>query len=98
MIIEDDFGKIADADHGLINGSVARERWTIHPDDPLSARGETHWTDEMGRGDWSLRTETTTRMWSDATHFHLNATLEAYEGDDLIYTRTVEDRIERDQM
>ncbi len=34
-VIEDDFGKVKDADHGLIAGSVARERWTIHPDDPL---------------------------------------------------------------
>ena len=98
LVIEDDFGKVEDADHGLIGGSIARERWTIHPDDPLSARGTCHWTDEMGRGDWSLRTETRCEMWSDATHFHLTARLEAYEGDDLFYSRDFEDRMARDNL
>ncbi len=98
LIIEDDFGKTEDADHGLINGSVARERWSIHPDDPLSARGTCHWTEETGRGDWQLRTETFSEMWSDTTHFHLKARLEAYEGDVLIYERDVTDTIARDQM
>ncbi len=31
LIIEDDFGKRRDLGHGLISGSVARERWDIHP-------------------------------------------------------------------
>ncbi|MBD3662629.1 CocE/NonD family hydrolase [Sulfitobacter aestuariivivens] len=95
LIIEDDFGKVRDSDHGLINGSVARERWDICPDDPLSARGICHWTDELERDDIRLRTETRSQMWSDATHFHLTATLEAYENDALIYQREIEDRIER---
>jgi hypothetical protein len=95
LILHDDFGKVEDADHGLIGGSIARERWTIHPDDPRSARGLCHWTDEMGRGDWILRTETFSEMWSDATHFHLTARLEAYEGETLVYARDVEDKIKR---
>ncbi len=95
LIIEDDFGKLRDADHGLITGSVARERWDIHPDDPLSARGACHWTEELQRDDIRLRTETNSAMWSDATHFHLTARLEAYENDKLIYERDVEDRIPR---
>lgn len=98
LIIEDDFGKVQDADHGLINGSIARERWTIHPDDPLSARGTCHWTDEMGRDDLSLRTETQCEMWSDTKFFHLRARIEAYEADTLIYEREVQDKIARDQM
>lgn len=98
LIIEDDFGKVQDDDHGLINGNVARERWTIHPDDPLSATGFCHWTDELERGDIRMRTETKCSMWSDATTFHLSATLEAYENDTLIYERSVTDQIPRDQM
>ena len=96
LIIEDDFGKVEDADHGLIGGAIARERWTIHPDDPLSARGHCHWTDEMGRGDWNLRTETTCDMWCDETTFFLNARLEAYENDVLVYERDLKDQITRD--
>ena len=98
LIIDDDFGKLEDSDHGLITGSEARERWSIHPDDPLSARGYCHWTEEMGRGDWQLRTEASCEMWSDATHFHLAARLEAYENDALVYERDFTDRIARDHM
>ena len=37
-------GKKNDNDHGIINGGIAHERWTIHPDHPLSAPGKTEWT------------------------------------------------------
>ncbi len=95
LVIEDDFGKVRDLEHGLINGSIARERWDIHPDDPLSARGECHWSDEIERDDIRLRTEARCSMWSDATHFYLSAKLEAFENEILIYTRDVSDKIKR---
>ncbi|MDF1717498.1 MAG: CocE/NonD family hydrolase [Antarcticimicrobium sp.] len=98
LVIEDDFGKREDLDHGLVGGTIARERWTIHPDDPLSARGACHWTDERERGDWRLRTETRCEMWSDATRFHLTARIEAYENDNLLYERDIADSIDRDHL
>ncbi|MCX7559059.1 CocE/NonD family hydrolase [Sulfitobacter sp. F26204] len=98
LIIEDDFGKVRDADHGLINGSIARERWSIHPDDPCSARGECHWTDEIERDGIRLRTEARCAMTCDATHFHLKARIVAFENDKPVYERDVIDSIERDQM
>ena len=98
LIIEDDFGKIRDLDHGLISGSIAREHWSIHPDDPLSARGHCHWSDELERDGIRLRTETTSEMWSDATHFHLAATLEAFQNDTRIHHRTLTDKIRRDLL
>ena len=98
LVIEDDFGKRRDADHGLTTGSVARERWDIHPDDPLSARGRCHWTDEFERDDVKLRTETYSEMWSDETAFFLTARLEAYENDRLIYERDVSEEIARDHI
>ena len=93
--IEDDFGKVRDADHGLINGSIAREHWQIHPDDPLSAKGTCHWTDELERKDIKLRTEARCEMWSDPDHFYLNARIEAFENDRRIYKRDVSDKIPR---
>lgn len=98
LIIEDDFGKLRDADHGLINGTFARERWRIHPDDPLSAQGRCHWTSELEREDVRLRTETTCEMTSDAAYFYLTARLEAYENDDQIYARDVTERIARENL
>ncbi len=80
LVIEDDFGEAENLDHGLIAGSAARERWDIHPDDPLSAKGWAHWTETMARGDWQVRTEASCEMWSDAANFHLRARLEAWEG------------------
>lgn len=98
LVIEDDFGKLRDLDHGLINGSVAREKWSIHPDDPLSARGTCHWTDELERDNIRLRTETKCEMWSDATHFYLSANIEAFENEARIYHRNLADKVPRDEM
>ncbi|MFC2969566.1 CocE/NonD family hydrolase [Acidimangrovimonas pyrenivorans] len=98
LVIEDDFGLSENLDHGMIHGGVAREHWEIHPDDPLSARGRTHWTEELARGDWSVRTETHAEMWSDAENFHLAARLEAWEGETLLLTREISETIPRDGL
>ena len=91
LIIEDDFGEAENFDHGGIAGSVARERWDIHPDDPLSARGEVHWTEVIERDHRRLRTEARCKMWSDATHFHLTARIEAFESEREVYSRDFAD-------
>lgn len=95
LIISDDFGEHRDPGHGLIAGSIARERWEIHPDDPLSARGETHWTEVVERDGLRLRTETWMDMHADRSHFHLGGRIEAWENDRLIYTREVAETVPR---
>ena len=98
LVIEDDFGKLRDLGHGLVSGHVARERWTVHPHDPLSARGSCHWTDELQRDPIRLRTEARCDMWSDARNFYLSATLEAYENDTLVFDTSVSEEIPRDNL
>jgi len=98
LIIEDDFGEYENLDHNGIAGSVARERWSIHPDDPLSARGEIHWTEVMERDGTRLRTEARCAMWSDRTHFHLTARLEAFENDRLVHQKDCDETIPRDHL
>ncbi|WP_439655573.1 CocE/NonD family hydrolase [Sulfitobacter aquimarinus] len=98
LVIEDDFGMVRDCDHGLITGSLARERWDIHPDDPLSARGSCDWEDTLERDDTRLRTRARCEMWSDATTFYLSAKVEAWENDTLVFTRDHEDAIARDNL
>ena len=93
--IIDDFGCVQDAENGLIIEGVAREWWDIHPDDPLSARGKSHWTERRARGDWDTRTETYATMWADQTHFHISARLEAYENDRLIFEKDIADSVPR---
>jgi hypothetical protein len=94
--IIDDFGLVRDSAHGLEIGSIAREWWTIHPSDPLSAEGRTHWTEERNRGDWRTRTETFATMHSDADNFYIHAKLEAYENEKLFYEKEISDTIGRD--
>lgn len=96
LLIDDDFGLVRDGQHGLINGGRAAEKWSIHPDDPLSARGACVWTQEMIRDDLELRTQTTCEMWSDRDTFYLTANLKAYEGETLIYSRDIEDAVPRE--
>jgi hypothetical protein len=94
--IIDDFGLVRDTTHGLEIGSIAREWWTVHPNDPLSAEGRTHWTEERNRGDWRTRTETFATMHSDADNFYIHAKLEAYENETLFYEKEISDTIRRD--
>ena len=98
LVIEDDFGKVRDLDHGLVSGSIARERWSIHPDDPHSAFGTCHWTDELERDNIYLRTEASCEMWSDANSFYLRARLEAFENDTLVFEKELRDEIPRNQL
>ena len=94
--IVDDFGEDRDKAHGLATGSIGRETYRILPDDPLSARMETHWTETLRRDDWSVRTETTAVQTADRDNFHIVARLEAYEGDKLIFSRDWDETVPRD--
>lgn len=95
LTIVDDFGETRDLDHGLRVGGVAREIWRIHPDDPLHAFGETHWTQTLARGDWAVRTETYTTMSADKDNFMLSGRIEAYEGHTLVFERDFKEVIPR---
>lgn len=98
LIIEDDFGLVRDKQHGLISGGSAYEKWSIHPDDPLSARGQCHWTQELQRDAILLKTETRCEMWSDKHKFFLRATLDAFENEEKIFSKTMEDAVPRNNM
>ena len=93
--IFDDEGLSSDKDHGLIHGAITRYTRRINPHDPLSAQAKIHWTQEIAREDWSVRTETRSEMHADATHYHLSASIEAYEGDTLVFEKTFQDSIPR---
>ncbi len=98
LAIVDDFGEVRDLEHGLVTGSTARENWTIDPTDPLSAEGDTHWTQTLSRGSWSVRTETFTRMRSDLLSFHLTGRILAYEGDALVFERNFSEIVAREHV
>jgi hypothetical protein len=80
VTFRDDYGGKRFNEHGLMFDSWGEHVMTVHPDDPLSARSDTCWVHELGRGDWQVRTESRTTMTADATRFHLSAELIAWEG------------------
>ena len=87
-VFENDAGEYEDTTIGLTSGAVMRERFQIHPDHPLSARYEGHHTHTLSREGWSVRTESKTRLTSDAHAFHLAANLEAFEGDVCVFSKS----------
>jgi hypothetical protein len=68
--------------------SENEDRYLIHEDQPLSAEAVS--TGEMGlrRENWEIRVETFSRMTSDSDHFHITNTLDAYEGQVRVFTKT----------
>lgn len=93
--IDEDSGENRDLEHGLISGSWFKERFYIHPDDPLSAKATAEWEQTGGRVDQMWRTHVFAEMSSDKTHFHTTARIEAYREGELIFDNNFEDRVLR---
>ena len=73
---------------GIEYGSLLNDTYTIVDGDPLSAHVRCERALHVGRDDWQVRIATVSEMSADATHFHLQNTLTAYEGDREVFTRT----------
>ena len=96
MHLVDDFGAYRNATHGLITCAVAREDYLIHPEDPLDARAESHWTQTLRRDDWRIRTEARATMTADREHFHLEGSVEAFEDEASVHRKSWRWSIRRD--
>ena len=72
------------------------ETYSILADDPLSARGEMRWRNSLKRGDWRVRTKSTTVQTATASTFLITTSLDAYEGDTRIFSRSWTVEIPRD--
>ena len=70
--------------------------YRITDGDPLSAEVHVRCMSALGRGAWQTRVETDSRMTSSATAFHVTQRLDAYEGDERVFTRTWEFSFPRD--
>ena len=93
--IVDDFGEQEIKPHGMIVGGTGRESYSIKPDDPLSAKMETHWTEIRRRGTWNTRTETFGRLTASTTHWIVWGRIEAYEGKKKVFEKEFNEKIER---
>ena len=73
-------------------------RFSIHPDEPLSAEQDIHLTTTMGRDGWRVRTQARTRISCTADDFVLQARLQAWDGEDKVFERSWERKIPRDNV
>ena len=92
----DDFGSVFDPSTELITGSSVHQRFSIEPDDPLSATARASWTQSLERGDWKIYTESSTSMTSDVDYFYLEATLRVFETRSMVLERSWSDKIPRE--
>ncbi|MFF1451220.1 CocE/NonD family hydrolase [Streptomyces sp. NPDC058274] len=83
---------------GLDVGRRAYERYTSVADDFTSATGETTWTMRFRRDDWDVRVVTHTRVRCDERDFFVDATLDGYEGDRRVFSRTWNETVPRDLL
>jgi putative CocE/NonD family hydrolase len=83
-------------DTGIESDNEGIETYAIHADDPLSARAEMRWTNRLSRGDWRVRTETTTVQTATREAFLITTTLDAYEAETRVFSRAWTLRIPRD--
>ncbi|WP_372343514.1 CocE/NonD family hydrolase [Streptomyces sp. KL116D] len=83
---------------GLDVGCRAHERYTSTADDFTSPSGDSTWTMRFRRADWDVEVRTSTTLTCDATTFYVNATLDAYESDRRVFSRTWNEEVPRDAL
>lgn len=96
MITEWDKGDVVLHDIDLrytYNGLITNQ---VVQDDPLSAAIETTMTQRLSRSGWDVRTEVHTLLTSTKDDLLLTATVDAYEAEMRVFTRSWASRIPRD--
>lgn len=71
------------------------EWYRARGDDFASLNGETLQRRGLRRGEWTILTETRTLLSCDTTHFHIHATLDAYENGLRVFAQTWSESIPR---
>ena len=99
LVVEDDAGAVTFA-HGLTAASGMTERWTIHPDDPLSASVDIRWhqslaRDDLPAGPWQVTTEAQVTMTATAESLRMTARLVAHEAEQEVFRRDWDETVPR---
>jgi putative CocE/NonD family hydrolase len=97
-VFENDGGSTLLDGIDLTTSSWMRDTFSIHPEDPLSARGEVTSIAGYGRGDWQVETHGRTVLTATATSFEIEATLDAYEGGVRVFAKNWKVSIPRDNV
>ena len=95
LVVVDDTGMAENADHGLITGETMVERWSVHPDAPLSAEAFIEFEQRLARGDWAVRTNGWVRMTATPEAMIMTAHLQAWEGETQVFARDWQQEVPR---
>ncbi len=87
VTIHRDSGAFRLDEHGLTIDAGAVERSSQIEGDPLSTKVDVEWRYAMTRGDWAVRTVSRTIVTCSREAFHLNVTMDAFDGDRRIFTK-----------
>jgi putative CocE/NonD family hydrolase len=91
----DDTGEDEVPGHGMRTRHTHEEVWSISPEDPLSSAATSEYICYMSRENWRIRTVSHSSMACDAENYYLKASVDAYEGDELVNNRHWEKTIKR---
>ena len=94
-LIDDDFGEFTFVDHGLTVGQTCHEEHAVLPHDPHSATSLCQWHSHQSRTGWEIDVHTSLKVTCDATHFYLDARLEALENGQQVHLKTWQESISR---
>lgn len=98
FVVRRDDGRIRIDDIGTEVAYRKEKTFSLTAEDPLSARSRIGCRVHYRRGDWDARIETDCEMTADKTHFHLTATLRAYDRGRRFAERHFAQSIRRDHL
>lgn len=84
--------------NGLATREIREETWSIALDDPLSATGLSRWTCITEREGWNTKTLAVSKLSCGERDWFVEASVEAFENGESVFSRSVERKIPRDLM
>ncbi len=84
--------------HGMEVGRETRETYAYYNNDYATVRGFVEQVRHFRRDAWEVMTVTRTTLTASPTHFLIRATLDAYQGDARVFSRSWDEAIPRDLM
>lgn len=93
--LDDDYGKYETISHGLVSGLHCKETYRINKDDPQSCTSTSSWTCAVSRGKWTTRSESTTTLSCDGEKFFIQANLQAFENEKIVFEKSWNESVER---
>lgn len=83
-LMAEDAGTVEHIGTGMVMSSRHSDIFTVHPDDPATARGTSHWEKSFSRGGWMTSVAMTTAVYGLRSFWRLETNLVAREGDEIV--------------